>query len=138
HGVWSCRLRLPHVLGESLRAGTQLFKNPKRDLFRSLASLPGWPDTRGTSVLAGARHDQLARSLNQHAADPIQRLAESNPAWVSVVDVKIGLEQFLGLRAVRGSYDEIFPVDLARRAGRAFTNGCAKIPAIAHHQECRH
>src|SRR5208337_4370135 len=49
HGVWSCRLRLPHVLGESLRAGTQLFKNPKRDLFRSLASLPGWPDTRWTS-----------------------------------------------------------------------------------------
>jgi len=70
--------------------------------------------------------------MQQCVTSPVERLAESDPAWVSVVDIKIRLEEFFSFGCVRRNC-EIFPVDLGCRTGRAFTDSGAKVAAITHH-----
>jgi hypothetical protein len=63
--------RLFSSLGQHLSGSTQSLKNPKRDIFGSLASISSGTNTRRTSVLAAASTDQFARAGEQRAATPI-------------------------------------------------------------------
>src|SRR5207249_11806366 len=129
----ACSRRLFSLLGQDLSVSTQSLKDPKCDIFGPLTPICSGPDARRTSVLAWARADQLASAGQQRAATSIERFAESDPTWVSVVDVKIGFEEFFGLGTVRGISAEICPVDLTRRTWRTFAHSRAKVAAVAHH-----
>src|SRR5437588_11696390 len=58
----------------------QSSEDRKRDVLCSLAPVSGRPDTRRASVIARAGADEFARAFQQQVRNPIERLAESNPA----------------------------------------------------------
>src|SRR6202043_902088 len=82
-------LCLESMSSDLLRQCAQSFKHRKRHVLCSLASVPGRPDTRGASVLARAGADEFACAFQQHVRNPIEWLAESDPAWVRVVQIKV-------------------------------------------------
>src|SRR4029077_11616867 len=104
-----------------------------RHVLCSLAPVSGRPDTRGASVLARAGADEFACAFQQQVRNPIERLAESDPAWVRVVQIKVGFEELRYVRCARCR--KILPVDLGSCAGRTLPDRSAKISPVAHEQE---
>src|ERR1700722_14256819 len=115
---------------------TQSSEDRKRDVLCSFALVRGRPDTRRASVIARASADEFARAFQQQVRNPIERLAESDPAWVRVVEIKVGFEELRNVRGARCC--KILPVDLGSCARRPFSHGGAKISPVAHEQERRH
>jgi len=68
---------------------TQPPKNLKRDFFRSLATVGSRPDAGRASVFARARADQFQSTIQKRVTHAIQRLADSDPAGIRVVDIEI-------------------------------------------------
>jgi hypothetical protein len=64
-------------------------------LFCALAALSYWADARRAAVFAGAGGDQFARLCEQQAVRPEERFRETDSARVCVIEIQVGLEEFL-------------------------------------------
>src|SRR5580704_2670174 len=64
-------------------------------LFCALAAFSYWADARWAAVFAGAGGDQFARLGKQQAVRPEERFGKADSSWVRVIEIQVGLEEFL-------------------------------------------
>src|SRR6202043_771422 len=115
---WPNRLKKKYCL----RSCAKPFQNRERRFLRTLAFFTRWPNARRAALFARARHNQLARPPQQQIVHAIERLAESNPARIRVIQIKVRLEKFLHLRRIAHPRREFLPLRLDARAGRSFAH----------------